>query len=458
MQKYSKSCLVVPFPVFFFNFAVKKDNGQQTIVNRQRMKKIFLSAFILILCSCGSRRAGQYSYNGPIQISENGKVELPTPVVKTPEVVAPAVWRDTIQTRLDSLCRLPLFETTQLGLFVFDLTDNLPLYAFNATQRMRPASIEKLITSISSLHYLGGEYNFQTDLRIKGTVANGTLQGDVYVVGGMDPLLSVSDLNNMAAALRKVGISRIAGNMYTDLSMKDDLPYGWGWCWDDDYGPLSALMVNAKDNFNSDWNRALTRAGIKRSGSAIKQQQAPTDSKSVFCTTHTIDEALEPILKSSHNIYAECLFYQLAAHSGQKKAGRKQAVKLVCDLIEEIGLDSDQYQIADGSGLSLYNYVSPELLVRFLNFAFSKQEIYSHLYPALPIAGVDGTLSTRMQDTPAYDNVHAKTGTVEGISTLAGYLTARNGHILSFCIMNQGVNYGRMGRDFQDEVCNALCQ
>ena len=388
---------------------------------------------------------------------KNAKVEFPTPVVVS-EVVAPATWRDTIQARLDSLSQQPLFETTQLGLYVFDLTENLPLYELNKTQRMRPASIEKLITSISSLHYLGGDFLFKTDLRIKGNIANGVLQGDVYVVGGMDPLLSVSDLNNMAAALRKEGISSISGNMYTDLSMKDDLPYGWGWCWDDDYGPLSALMVNAKDNFNSDWNKALTRAGIKRSKPGIKQQQAPADSKSVLCTTHTIDEVLEPILKDSHNIFAECLFYQLAAYSGEKKAGRKQATRIICGLIEEMGLDSDSYQIADGSGLSLYNYVSPELLVRFLNFAFSKPEIYTHLYPALPVAGVDGTLSKRMLDTPAYNNVHAKTGTVTGISSLAGYLTARNGHILSFCIMNQGVSQGRVGRDFQDEVCIALCQ
>jgi len=427
------------------------------VLGLKTYKNLLLAAFLLFLCSCGSRRPAQYSYYSPTHITENAKVEFPTPVVVS-EVVAPATWRDTIQARLDSLSQQPLFETTQLGLYVFDLTENLPLYELNKTQRMRPASIEKLITSISSLHYLGGDFLFKTDLRIKGNIANGVLQGDVYVVGGMDPLLSVSDLNNMAAALRKEGISSISGNMYTDLSMKDDLPYGWGWCWDDDYGPLSALMVNAKDNFNSDWNKALTRAGIKRSKPGIKQQQAPADSKSVLCTTHTIDEVLEPILKDSHNIFAECLFYQLAAYSGEKKAGRKQAAKLICNLIEEIGLDSEPYQIADGSGLSLYNYVSPELLVSLLNYAFSKPEIYQHLYPALSIAGVDGTLNKRMQDTPAYNNVHAKTGTVTGISSLAGYITAGNGHILSFCIINQGVSPGRLGRDFQDEVCIALCQ
>jgi D-alanyl-D-alanine carboxypeptidase/D-alanyl-D-alanine-endopeptidase (penicillin-binding protein 4) len=422
-------------------------------------KSVLLTAILLLLCSCGSRKSVQFPNNVPVQISENGRVTLdPTPVVVSETKTPAATWKDTIQAKLDSLCQNPLFETTQLGLYIYDLTDNLPVYAFNATQRMRPASIQKLITSISGLHYLGGEYNFKTDLRITGNVVNGTLQGDVYVVGGMDPLLSFSDLNTLAAALRKAGISSIAGNLYTDLSMKDDLPYGWGWCWDDDYGPLSALMVDAKDKFNSDWSKALAKAGIKRNKPTIRQQQTPTEAKSVLCITHTIDEVLQPLLKNSQNIYAECLFYQIAAFSGQKQAGRKQAAKLINDLITSLGMEYSQYQIADGSGLSLYNYVSPELLVRLLNYAYGKPEIYEHLYPALPIAGVDGTISKRMQDTPAYDNVHAKTGTLSGISSLAGYLTAHNGHILSFCIINQGVSSGKPGRDFQDSVCVLLCQ
>lgn len=419
-------------------------------------RNIYIIAFLFLLCSCGTRRSVQI--NNPIHITENAGGEFNTPVVAPQVVAQPATWKDTIQARLDSLCQQPLFETSQLGLYVFDLTENVPLYSFNATQRMRPASTEKLITSISSLHYLGGDYNFRTDVRISGTVANGTLQGDVYVVGGMDPLLSSADLNSMAGALRQAGISSISGNMYIDLSMKDDLPYGWGWCWDDNYGPLSALMVNAKDNFNSEWGKALAKAGIKRNRTAIRQQQATADSKSVCCIMHTIDEVLQPILKNSQNIYAECLFYQIAAFSGQKNAGRKQAAGLINELIARLGLEPDRYQIADGSGLSLYNYVTPELLVRLLNYAYSNPSIFQHLYPALPVAGVDGTLSRRMQETRAYGNVHAKTGTLYGISTLAGYLTARNGHLLSFCIMNQGISAGREGRDFQDEVCILLCE
>ena len=412
-------------------------------------KSLPLIVFLFLTCICHSHSISQVPYTSPIQITEDARGIENAPA---------GTWKGYIQNQLDSLCQLPLFETTQLGLYVYDLTDQLPVYAVNATQRMRPASNQKLVTSICGLHYLGGDYKFRTDLRIKGTVANGTLQGDVYVVGGMDPMLSPSDLAEMAAALRNEGISSITGNLYADLSMKDDLPYGWGWCWDDKDGPLSALMVNAKDNFNSEWNKALSKSGVKCSRSAIRQQQIPAETKSVFCVTHTIDEVLQPLLKNSHNIYAESLFYQIAAHSGEKNAGRKQAVKLINDLITKLDMQPDQYQIADGSGLSLYNYVTPEFLVGLLNFAFSNPAIFQHLYPALPIAGVDGTLSKRMQDSPAYNNVHAKTGTVYGISTLSGYLTASNGHLLSFCIMNQGINTAKLGKDFQDQVCILLCQ
>jgi len=412
-------------------------------------KSLLLIVFLFITCICHSHRILQVPYTSPIQITEDARN-----IEKAPA----GTWKGNIQFGLDSLSQLPFFETTQLGLYVYDLTDNVPVYAKNAAQRMRPASNQKLVTSICGLHYLSGNYNFRTDLCIKGTVANGTLQGDVYVVGGMDPMLSASNLADMAAALHNAGISNIAGNLYTDLSMKDDLPYGWGWCWDDKDGSLSALMVDAKDKFNSEWNKALSKAGIRCSRSAIRQQQLPADTKSVFCVTHTIDEVLQPLLKNSHNIYAECLFYQIAAYSGQKSAGRKQAVKLINDLILKLDMQPDQYQIADGSGLSLYNYVTPELLVGLLNYAFSNPGIFQHLYPALPIAGVDGTLSKRMQDSPAYNNVHAKTGTLYGISTLSGYLTASNGHLLSFCIMNQGINTAKSGKDFQDQVCILLCR
>ena len=129
---------------------------------------------------------------------------------------------------------------------------------------------------------------------------------------------------------------------------------------------------------------------------------------------------------------------------------------LIRQCIEELGYITDHYQIADGSGVSLYNYISTDLLLGFLIHAYDNKAIFDILYEALPIAGVDGTLSNRMKKTKAFRRVRAKTGTVTGISSLAGYAKASNGHLLAFVIINQNVLKYVSARKFQDEICNIL--
>ena len=92
-----------------------------------------------------------------------------------------------------------------------------------------------------------------------------------------------------------------------------------------------------------------------------------------------------------------------------------------------------------------------------LRYVWQHPDIYRHLLPSLPIAGVDGTLKKRMIDTAAQHNVQAKTGTVTGVSALSGYCTAPDGHRLAFSIINQGIKHAAEGRAFQDRFCVALC-
>ena len=135
----------------------------------------------------------------------------------------------------------------------------------------------------------------------------------------------------------------------------------------------------------------------------------------------------------------------------------KEVRSVVRRLINKVGLDASRYKIADGSGLSLYNYVSVELLVKLLKYGYQHQNIYHHLLPSMPTAGVDGTLKKRLRGTHTHGKVWAKTGTVTGVTSLAGYCEASNGHLLCFAIINQGVMYGKNGRAFHDRVCRALC-
>ena len=92
----------------------------------------------------------------------------------------------------------------------------------------------------------------------------------------------------------------------------------------------------------------------------------------------------------------------------------------------------------------------------FLKYAYSQTEVFQMLYKSLPVGGVDGTLKFRMKGTPAFRNVHAKTGSFTAINALAGYLKMKNGHEVAFAIMNQNVLSAAKARAFQDKVCEVI--
>jgi len=258
------------------------------------------------------------------------------------------------------------------------------------------------------------------------------------------------------AAVKDLGVDTIAGALYADRSMKDAAELGEGWCWDDDNPTLSPLPLGRKDNFTERFLQRLQAAGITVRG-GLAEGAAPAQARTVCTRTHTIDDILTRMMKQSDNLYAESMLYQTAASSGKRPATAKDAAAVTREVIAKAGLNASRYRIADGSGLSLYNYVSAELETRMLRYAFRNREIFDHLYPSLPVAGVDGTLKSRMKGTRAEGNVHAKTGTLTGIISLAGYARAANGHWLCFAIINQGVMSARPARQFQDEVCKVLC-
>lgn len=365
-------------------------------------------------------------------------------------------WPQSVQLQLDRLVGSDMFKTSQLGLMVYDLTADSAIYCYNERQMMRPASTMKVITAITALDRLGGSYQFKTDLCYTGKVENGTLTGDVYCVGHMDPRFNSDDMNAFVESLQKMGVDTIRGRLYADKSFKEATLLGEGWCWDDDNPELSALPYGRKDKFMERFERELREAGIiVQAYSAVS---AKPDSAYCICTRfHTMDQILMKMMKESDNLYAESMFYQLAASTGDRPATAADGRKLVRRLIDKIGLKGSAYKIADGSGLSLYNYVSPELEVRMLRYARQNQNIYLHLLPSLPKAGMDGTLRNRMSSTFTRGNVRAKTGSVTGVYSLAGYLTASNGHEICFSIINQGIMHGKNARAFQDRVCEALC-
>ena len=140
----------------------------------------------------------------------------------------------------------------------------------------------------------------------------------------------------------------------------------------------------------------------------------------------------------------------------KKRVTAEDGIVEIMKLVRNLGHDPKDYKIADGCGLSNYNYLSPALLVDFLKYAYSQSDVFQKLYKSLPVAGIDGTLKNRMKNTSAFRNVHAKTGSFTAINALAGYLKMKNGHTLAFAIMNQNVLSAARARAFQDKVCEVI--
>ena len=365
-------------------------------------------------------------------------------------------WPQSVQHYVDRLLQADMFETSQVGLMVYDLDADSAIIRFNERQLMRPASTMKVITAIAAIDKLGGSYQFKTELCYTGRVENNVLTGDIYCVGGFDPRFNSDDLKAFIESFHKMGVDTIRGNIYADKTMKDNDTLGEGWCWDDDNPALSPLLIGRKDVFIERFVSELRAAGVVVEA-ATGEARKPQDAFCIVSRFHTIDQILMRMLKESDNLYAESMFYQIASSTGNRPATAESARAVIGRLISKVGLNPSRYRLADGSGLSLYNYVSPELEVMLLRYAYRNGNIYLHLLPALPVAGFDGTLKNRMRNPFTSGNVKAKTGTVMGVSSLAGYCTAANGHRLCFSIINQGVMHGRNGRRFQDRICEALC-
>lgn len=219
-------------------------------------------------------------------------------------------------------------------------------------------------------------------------------------------------------------------------------------------------MYASQDFFMHTFVERLEECGINVPHGGYSYREFLADSLSVEVAVHEtpVQDVLEQLMKESDNLNAEAMLCRLGRqYSGEKYISASDALDAVRALVKELGYTPADYRMADGCGLSNYNYISPELLVAFLRYSYSHTDIFRKLYKSLPIGGIDGTLKHRMsRGTPSYGNVHAKTGSYTGINCLAGYLKTDGDHWVAFAIMNQNVLSGRKARNFQDAVCNII--
>jgi D-alanyl-D-alanine carboxypeptidase/D-alanyl-D-alanine-endopeptidase (penicillin-binding protein 4) len=174
----------------------------------------------------------------------------------------------------------------------------------------------------------------------------------------------------------------------------------------------------------------------------------------------SIDTVLSEVNKDSDNLDAEMLLYAIAFNDSGAPANADNGLAAVKRFIDTLGFNSDDYYLADGSGVSHYNLVSAELLLETFKYIYYKRkDLFPLFYNSLAVAGVNGTLRNRMKSTSAQNNVRAKTGTLNGVSNLSGYVTSKNGHLLAYSIMMQNfVEEHSKARSFQDTICMLLAE
>jgi D-alanyl-D-alanine carboxypeptidase/D-alanyl-D-alanine-endopeptidase (penicillin-binding protein 4) len=326
-----------------------------------------------------------------------------------------------------------------------------------------PASTTKLVTATAALLALGPDATFETRVVAAG-------RGAITLVGGGDPYLAgrparaadaptyplradVTTLaRDVAAALEEQGRTRVrVGYDDTLFSGPDVNPH-----WPDDYvpdgvvSPVTALWVD-EGRPETGYGRvadpsltaatvfagALSRAGIEVVGVPEPAPAGRAARELASVSSAPLEQIVERVLEVSDNEAAEVLFRQVGLASGGpgSSAAARAAVRQVLD---EHRIDLRGSVLYDGSGLSRENRIDPRLLVDVLRAAASgAAPDLRPVLTGLPVAGFTGSLALRFEDGDprGRGRVRAKTGTLTGVSGLAGLANDLDGEVLVFVLL-----------------------
>ena len=200
-------------------------------------------------------------------------------------------------------------------------------------------------------------------------------------------------------------------------------------------------VINPTVFFAQSLRDGLIARGIPVSGDAVDVDDVAGEpelayARRVLATTSSpsLREVATVLMKVSQNQYAETLLKAIGASTGgvgTTGSGRRAAA----ETLTSWGIPADSYVMSDGSGLSRYNYVAPSTITAILARMHGDPKHREAFVATLPIAGKDGTISTRMRKTRAEANAVAKTGSIANVRSLSGYVRTRTGELLAFSII-----------------------
>jgi D-alanyl-D-alanine carboxypeptidase/D-alanyl-D-alanine-endopeptidase (penicillin-binding protein 4) len=356
------------------------------------------------------------------------------------------------------------------GALVLDLSNGRTVFRLRAGTRRPPASVEKLYTTSTALLRYGSDATLATTVLGRGSLQGTTWVGDLYLRGGGDPTFGSLGFTRsnyggggttyeLARSLREAGIETVDGRILGDDTAWDGFrgvpdsglsrvsPY---------VGPLSALAYNRGGSAAY----AARQLKVALKGQDVKVQGgtgAGVTPSGVTRLATVESPAMRRLaaltLTPSDNFFAEMLIKGLGARFGDR-GSTKAGARVVRSTMSRFGIRAS---VVDGSGLSRSDRTSPKEVLKLLKGIRSEPEVFAALRAGLPVAGRSGTLRTRMRGTPAAGRCQAKTGTLSGVSALAGYCDSRGGELVGFAFLMTKVSVSG-ARSLQDRMVSSIAR
>ena len=363
------------------------------------------------------------------------------------------------------------------SVLVADPSSGQVLFSRSPGESLIPASVTKLTTAVAALDVLGPQSRIPTIVyRDAGTL---------YLVGGGDPTLvrakGGDPLAGGSASLRELARAVAADvaepvELVFDTSAFRGPTLGPGWPSSFPAAgvaaPVTALVVDggrtspgARSRVSDPAKQAagVFAALLEREGvtvTAIRKGRHPDGADEVArVESPPVGDIVERMLTESENNYAEALAHLAGGASLGKPtfAGGAAAARAA---LERLGVDVEGLTLVDGSGLSRRDRIRPTLLVEILtDVATGKDADLSAIAPGLPVAGLTGTLADRYTTAatrPGRGFVHAKTGTLTGVVSLAGTVLTADGRLLVFAMIANDVRSLAGTRETMDQVASRL--
>jgi D-alanyl-D-alanine carboxypeptidase/D-alanyl-D-alanine-endopeptidase (penicillin-binding protein 4) len=363
-------------------------------------------------------------------------------------VVTPAALSQPITVAVPKILASHGLNVGGTGVTIVDLSDDAVTYRYHAWKRLTPASNEKLITTVAALATLRPGFRYKTTLNGVGTRTGATFHGDIYLVGAGDPTLKTAGLDTLAKRLSMSGVRHITGRILGDESIFDRIRFGPQWkpsFYGTESPPLSGLTVNRNTAPNGHMlpypalaaaklmREALIDHGITVGGKAATGR-APFGSPQLsVVSSKSLWKILRSMDTNSDNFIAEMVIKAVGA-LGDGKGSTAAGLAVARSVLQKtIGSDAESLHLVDGSGLSSANWLTASALAELLAQVAKDPTLGPALRQALAIGGVDGTLVDR-----AGCHCIAKTGTLDGVSSLSGYATTTSGTRYAFSILMNG--------------------